>query len=84
MPTVTLVLHFEYLDTGEPSWWAESDDVPGFYAAGRSLAEMYSLAREALTDEHGSEPHIAWATSTSSEADAGFREQSGTALRIPA
>jgi len=32
----------------EGSWWAESDDVPGFSAVGASLAEVREQVREGL------------------------------------
>lgn len=84
MAVVALLLHLETLDTGEPSWWAESTEVPGFYAAGRSFAEVDALAFEALRAEYGPDVRIRWTTSATSErATAGFRDHSDAALRIP-
>jgi hypothetical protein len=46
MSTVTVVYHHE-----EGSWWAESDDLPGFSAVGSSFDEVERLVREAVHDE---------------------------------
>lgn len=43
---VHLLIH---LDEG-PTWWAESDDVPGFNASAESLAELRRRCMAALSE----------------------------------
>jgi len=40
---VTVTYHLE-----DGTWWAESDEVPGFFAAGQSLSETRALVRSGL------------------------------------
>jgi predicted RNase H-like HicB family nuclease len=40
---ITVTYHFE-----DGTWWAESDDVPGFFAAGQSVGETRQLVRSGL------------------------------------
>jgi hypothetical protein len=42
---VTVVYHHEQGD-----WWAGSEDLPGFSAAGSTFAEVAELVREAVRD----------------------------------
>lgn len=51
--TTELIIHLEASEDGEPLWWAEAPDVPGFYAAGGSLAVLRSRALDALRDIRG-------------------------------
>lgn len=39
MTTVTIEVHVEAVD-GAPVWWADSDDVDGFYAAADSMEQL--------------------------------------------
>lgn len=43
MRTIHVVYHHE-----EGSWWAESDDMPGWTAIGGSLREIRRLVREGI------------------------------------
>ena len=43
MLTVDVVYHHE-----SGSWWADSGDVPGFVAAGRTLEEVRALVKEGI------------------------------------
>lgn len=43
MSTITVTYHRD-----GTAWWADSADVPGFSAAGSSLAEVQGLSREGL------------------------------------
>ena len=55
--SVSFVAHFEWIDggAGEPTWWAESDDLPGFTAVYPSLGELQreaeACARFTLDDD---------------------------------
>lgn len=92
MTAVTLALHFEQQDSGETSWWAESDEEPGLYIAGRSFAEVAALAREALVEDYGPGVSIRWSPTASSETVGGpadpaasrFSDTTDTAVRISA
>lgn len=43
MELVRVIYHHE-----NDAWWAESPDVPGFVAAGRTVGEVRSLVREGV------------------------------------
>ena len=43
MKEIKLVYHYE-----PPGWWAESPDLARYYAAGQTLDEVRSLAKEGL------------------------------------
>jgi len=46
---VTLIAHYEWVAEREvPTWWAESDDLPGFTAAYPSLGELQREAEDAV------------------------------------
>lgn len=45
---VTLVVHWEWALGEGPTWWAESEDLPGFTAAYPSLGELQREAEEAV------------------------------------
>lgn len=59
---ITLVAHFEWLeDAQEPSWWADSPDDPGFFAAAPSLGALQREAEAAIRWAHDDEElTIAW------------------------
>lgn len=45
----TLVAHYEWVeDAAHGTWWADSPEVPGFYAAAPSLGQLQREAEEAL------------------------------------
>ncbi len=47
--SVTLIAHYEWVEeTSEPTWWAESDDIPGFTAVYPSLGELQRQAEDAV------------------------------------
>ncbi len=48
MRTVTVVYHFE-----DGSWWAESDEVPGFVAGADTFEEARARVREGLEFDLG-------------------------------
>jgi hypothetical protein len=45
----TFLVHLERTDDG-PSWWAVSEEVPGFSAAADTLTELRTRIRAALSD----------------------------------
>lgn len=46
---LTLVAHYEWVaDQEVPTWWAVSDDLPGFTAAYPSLGELQREAEDAV------------------------------------
>ena len=45
---VTLVAHYEPSENGQPTWWAESEDFPGFTAVYPSLGELQREAEAAV------------------------------------
>jgi len=50
----TLIIHVEAADTEtKVVWWAESAELPGFSAAGDTLAELRAAASEAIEAEWG-------------------------------
>lgn len=61
---VSLVAHFEWIeDVGHATWWADSPDVLGFYAAAPSLGELQREAPEALRWSMESEDvEVEWTT----------------------
>lgn len=46
MDTITFTLHGEQTD-GALTWWAESDDMPGFTAVADTLVDLQALAEQA-------------------------------------
>jgi hypothetical protein len=65
--TVTMHAYLEPTGTGETSsWWSESPDVPGFYAAAEHLPELIirseAAVREILAEQSTDEPvSFTWA-----------------------
>lgn len=62
-PRVRLIAHYELAGPTEPTWWAESDDLPGFTAVYPSLGELQREAEDAVrfhleTDD----VEVEWAT----------------------
>jgi predicted RNase H-like HicB family nuclease len=47
--TVHLIIHLEAVD-GAATWWADTDDVPGFYAAADTLEELRERVIAALAE----------------------------------
>jgi predicted RNase H-like HicB family nuclease len=49
---ITLYVHVEKVP-GEQAfaWWAQSDDLPGFSAAGKTMVELRQIASEAIRAE---------------------------------
>lgn len=45
---VRLVAHYEMAAHNEPTWWAESGDLPGFTAVYPSLGELQREAEDAV------------------------------------
>ncbi len=45
----TFLVHLERTDDG-PSWWAVSEEVPGFSAAAATLTELRTRISAALSD----------------------------------
>jgi hypothetical protein len=45
---VGLVAHYEMATPNEPTWWAESTDLPGFTAVYPSLGELQRQAEDAV------------------------------------
>lgn len=75
---VTMHAYLEPTGTGETSsWWSESPDVPGFYAAAEHLPELIIRSevavREIVAEQNPDEPvSFSWALMASappSEAD---------------
>ena len=60
---VTLVAHFEWVEeAGQATWWADSPDAPGFYAAAPSFGELQREAPEALLwSLEASDVEVEWA-----------------------
>jgi hypothetical protein len=54
------MLHSELTDDGEETWWATSDDYPGFSAAADTRSELLKLVREAVHMDFGPEAAIRW------------------------
>jgi predicted RNase H-like HicB family nuclease len=55
---VTLVIHEEQVDQST-MWWAESEDLPGFYAADATLPGLLARSRSAIEEileERGEDP----------------------------
>lgn len=59
---VTLVARFEWLEEAQqPSWWADSPDDPGFFAAAPSLGALQREAEAAIRWAHDDEDvTVAW------------------------
>ncbi|HUF33263.1 MAG TPA: hypothetical protein VMN58_08675 [Acidimicrobiales bacterium] len=59
---ITLVARFEWVDDAqEPSWWADSPQDPGFYAAASSLGALQREAEDAIRWAHEEEDlSITW------------------------
>jgi predicted RNase H-like HicB family nuclease len=53
MRTLTVVFHYE-----DGSWWAETDEVPGFVAGASTFQEARTLAREGLEFEFDDEVEL--------------------------
>ncbi len=56
---VTIIFHHERVEPADPVWWAESPDVPGFYATREQLIEVEQVAEAALREalsEQGIDP----------------------------
>ncbi len=73
---VTLIIHEEIVDRS-PVWWADSEDMPGFYVTDETLPGLLSRSRSAIEEileERGDDPssldlgYSLAATSTGSEA----------------
>ena len=47
---VTLIFHREVTQSGDRVWWAESPDLPGFYATRPHLAEALPASEIAARD----------------------------------
>ena len=52
MRDITVTYHHE-----ETTWWAESDDLPGFTAVADSISELQSLTYEGVSFYLDDEPH---------------------------
>jgi predicted RNase H-like HicB family nuclease len=58
---VTLKVHYEMSGPLEPTWWAESPDIPGFSAVYPSLAELQRQAEDAVRFAlEATEVELAW------------------------
>ena len=53
MRRVTVIYHHE-----GNSWWAESNDLPGFSAAADTREELDALVREGVNFHFDGEPHV--------------------------
>lgn len=53
MEIVRIIYHHE-----EGSWWAESPDVAGWYAAGDTYAEVLKLSKEGIPFALGCSPEL--------------------------
>ena len=52
--TVELTIHVQPVDGDPPvSWWADTAQVPGFYAAADTLEELRAVALDSLRTELG-------------------------------
>ena len=51
MTTLNFTIHMEPTSSGV-SWWAESDDLPGFYAAADTLPALRQRYADALREMH--------------------------------
>ena len=54
MSGVTMIVHHEATDDGV-CWWAESDDFPGFTAAGSTLEELREMYATEVGDRRVTE-----------------------------
>ena len=50
----TFCIHLERTDEG-PSWWATSEDLPGFSAAAGTLADLRARIRAVLIEDEAGE-----------------------------
>jgi predicted RNase H-like HicB family nuclease len=60
---VRLVAHYEVAGPDEPTWWAASDDLPGFTAVYPSLGELQREAEDAVRFHlEADDVEVDWAT----------------------
>ena len=50
---VTIIFHHEPVEPIHPAWWAESPEVPGFFAAREHFVEVEQVAEAALREALG-------------------------------
>lgn len=47
---VTLIIHLDWTDAGEPAWWAEAPEISGFTASANSLHELRDVLASCWVD----------------------------------
>jgi hypothetical protein len=58
MGDVKVRVHLEFTDGGDACWWADSEELEGFYAAGVTLRDLEMRAWAAISEiaaENGTE-----------------------------
>jgi hypothetical protein len=52
LPLCQIDIHLDQSDDGEPVWWADSPDIPGFSAGSNSLSGLRNRIWDALIKEN--------------------------------